>query len=294
MEVFDSEFFAGLDRLALVLKRKPRMGMNGGRKSSAKGSSVEFSDFREYLLGDDPRYIDWNVCGRLDRLFVKLFMEEKEGIFHILLDASASMGCGKERRARQLTAMLAYIALRNLDRVYVSFLHPDGKTWTSRGMTGSRSFEELLFQLEKMEFYGETRLYESVRQLRLHGQGMTILISDFFDYSDQEALFRFLIYKKQEIVLLHLLSEEERNPSFLGSSNLIDEETREELRLTMSLQTRQEYKKSLEDMERELGRRAIRYQAAYVPCTAEQKPEQIILKLLRGEKQTGRKGGSKR
>lgn len=283
--LFDSEFFAGLSRLTLVMKRKPSMGINGGRKSSAKGSSVEFSDFREYLLGDDLRYIDWNVYGRLDKLFVKLFMEEKEGVFHILLDASSSMTYGKDRKARQLAAMLAYMAIQNLDRVYVSFLYADGRTRTTRGLTGRRAFEELLFELERMEFSGETNLYENVRQLNFHGQGMTILLSDFFDYSDKEELLRFLAYKKQETVLIHLLSEEEREPSFPGSSNLIDEETGKELRLTMSGQARREYKKSLDKMEDALGRLAARYQALYLTCTVEREPERILMELTRGSGQ---------
>lgn len=283
--LFDSEFFAGLSRLTLVMKRKPSMGINGGRKSSAKGSSVEFSDFREYLLGDDLRYIDWNVYGRLDKLFVKLFMEEKEGVFHILLDASSSMTYGKDRKARQLAAMLAYMAIQNLDRVYVSFLYANGRTRTTRGLTGRHAFEELLFELERMEFSGETNLYENVRQLNFHGQGMTILLSDFFDYSDKEELLRFLAYKKQETVFIHLLSEEEREPSFPGSSNLIDEETGKELRLTMSGQARREYKKSLDKMEDALGRLAARYQALYLTCTAEREPERILMELTRGSGQ---------
>ncbi|KSV58434.1 DUF58 domain-containing protein [Acetivibrio ethanolgignens] len=292
--LFDSEFFAGLSRLTLVMKKKPRMGMNGGRKSSAKGSSVEFSDFREYLLGDDLRYIDWNAYGRLNKLFVKLFMEEKEGIFHILLDASASMTYGKDRKARQLAAMLAYMAIQNLDRVYVSFLHADGRVQTTRGLTGRRAFKELLFQLERMEFYGETNLYESARQLNFHGQGMTIILSDFFDYSDKEELLRFLVYKKQETVLLQLLSEEEREPSFLGNSNLIDEETGKELRLTMSGQAKREYKRSLDKMEDTLGRLAVRYQAVYLTCIAEREPEQILMELTRGGGKGRKEGGSKR
>ncbi len=278
-KLFGPEFFAGLNRLSLVMKRKPRTGLSGGRKSAAKGSSVEFSDFREYILGDDVRYIDWNAYGRFDRLFVKLFMEEKEGIFHILIDGSSSMRYGKDKKARQLAAMLSYMAIKNLDRVYVSFLYEDGKVRTTKGLTGQRAFEELLRILEEMEFYGTTALLDSVKRIHFHGPGMTVLISDFFEYSDREEIFRFLSYKKQEIVLLHLLSEEERNPSFAGSSNLIDEETKEELRLTMARQVRTEYQRSLKELEDSLGRFSRKYGALYLPCVAEKEPERVLLEL---------------
>lgn len=288
--LFDKEFFAGLTRLSLVLKKKPRTGLGGGRKSAARGSSVEFSDFREYMLGDDVRYIDWNAYGRLDRLFVKLFMEEKEGIFHILIDGSSSMTYGKDRKARQLAAMFAYMAVKNSDRTYVSFLYEDKKIYTTRGITGYRAFEELLLTLEQMQFHGKTDLFGSIQKLPFHGQGMTIIISDFFDSSDKEELLRFLTYKKQEIVLLQLLSEEEKKPFFEGSSNLIDEETGEELRLTMTNQTRKAYTKSLSMMEEGLSRAAGKYGAIYLPCVAQKGAERILLELTKDRQGNQKRG----
>ena len=93
--LFDGEFFARLHTLRMSNKMKLTSGMSGGRKSSAKGNSVEFSDFREYMLGDDIRKIDWNAYGRMNRLFIKLFQEEKEGLFRIFLDGSKSMDYGE-------------------------------------------------------------------------------------------------------------------------------------------------------------------------------------------------------
>lgn len=281
-KLFDRKFFAGLNRLSLVMKKKPRAGLSGSRKSSAKGSSVEFSDFREYLLGDDLRYIDWNAYGRLDRLFVKLFMEEKEGIFHILLDGSLSMTYGKDRQARQLTAMLTYMIVKNLDRVHVSFLYEEGNAKMVKGLTGQQAFEKVLPPLENMEFYGKTSLLESVKKIPIRQQGMTILISDFFDSGSCEELLRYLSFKKQEVVLLHLLSKEERMPSFLGNSNLIDAETGEQLRLTMTAKAKVEYGKSLEAMEAAMGRICKRYGAIYLPCVAQEEPERALFELTMG------------
>ena len=98
--VFDQEFFKKLNTLKMNLPMQLNQGMSGIRKSSAKGSSVEFSDFREYMLGDDIRRIDWNAYGRTDKLYIKQFMEEKEGIFQIFLDTSKSMVFGQVTKAR--------------------------------------------------------------------------------------------------------------------------------------------------------------------------------------------------
>ena len=98
-DLFDAGFFARLNHLKLASHIRLDKGLSGGRKSSAKGSSVEFSDFREYLPGDDIRRIDWNVYGRLDKLYVKQFMEEKEALYHVFLDTSASMDFGQGKKS---------------------------------------------------------------------------------------------------------------------------------------------------------------------------------------------------
>lgn len=95
--VFDKGFFDKLNTLKMSLNMRLNQGMSGIRKSSAKGSSVEFSDFREYMMGDDIRRIDWNAYGRTDKLYIKQFMEEKEGIFQIFIDTKRSMEFGKSK-----------------------------------------------------------------------------------------------------------------------------------------------------------------------------------------------------
>ena len=92
--MLDAAFFDRLSRLRLAMGNKSSLNRTGNRKSMQKGSSTEFSDFREYMPGDDIRRIDWNAYGRLDRLFVKEYMEEKESIVSILIDTSASMDYG--------------------------------------------------------------------------------------------------------------------------------------------------------------------------------------------------------
>src|SRR5438874_7174116 len=122
---FTSEFLAQLERLSLLSRRIFRGRVKGERRSPRKGSSVEFSDYRAYGVGDDLRYVDWNIYGRLDRLYLKLFVDEEDLCLHLLLDASASMNFGEPSKLRygaQVAAALGFVGLANLERVGVGVL----------------------------------------------------------------------------------------------------------------------------------------------------------------------------
>src|SRR5512134_1936348 len=121
--VFDEAFLRQLERLLLLLKSPVRGGLKGGRRSVKRGQSVEFADYRDYALGDDLRQLDWNVYARLEKLFVKLFIEEEDLTITILLDASASMAHGRPDKlvfAKRAAAALGYIGLASEDRVTLS------------------------------------------------------------------------------------------------------------------------------------------------------------------------------
>src|SRR5881628_3245432 len=122
---FSSEFLAQLERLSLLSRRIFRGRVKGERRSPRKGQSVEFFDYRAYGVGDDLRYVDWNIYGRLDRLHVKLFLDEEDLCLHLIVDASASMGFGRPTKldyAVRLAAALGFVGLVNLERVGVGVL----------------------------------------------------------------------------------------------------------------------------------------------------------------------------
>src|SRR5690242_6698871 len=123
--VFDEAFLRQLERLLLLMRSPVRGGLKGGRRSVKRGQSVEFADFRDYTLGDDLRQLDWNVFARLEKLFVKLFVEEEDVTITFLLDASASMASGtpsKLQFAKRAAAALGYIGLASEDRVAIASL----------------------------------------------------------------------------------------------------------------------------------------------------------------------------
>src|SRR5437899_398388 len=139
--------------------------MKGERKSKRKGQSVEFMDFRNYVVGDDLRFLDWNLYGRLDRLFIRLFLEEEDLHFYILLDNSLSMDFGSPSKlhyAKQVAAALAFIGLVNMDRVVIEAFN-DRLTQSMPAVRGRRSLWRLMDFLQKIDSAGPSDLKRAMR-----------------------------------------------------------------------------------------------------------------------------------
>ena len=177
--IFNEDFFKKLNKINMYINFKLSGGTQGGRKSKAKGVSVEFSDYREYAPGDDFRRIDWNAYGRFDKFFVKVFMEEREGLFNFFIDKSKSMDYGKYNKketALKIVAALSYIALNNLDRVNISTMN-DGVIENLKTSTGNKGFQKILRDLENINFDGSTDLSSSIKKRHLNLRGISIVVS---------------------------------------------------------------------------------------------------------------------
>lgn len=264
--VFDSDFFDKLNTLKMSLYMRLSQGMSGIRKSSAKGSSVEFSDFREYILGDDIRRIDWNAYGRSDKLYIKQFMEEKEAIFHIFIDTSRSMTFGeipKSKMALQTAGALSYIILNNLDRVYINEMKENSVS-RGKGVTGVSAFSHVLADLERITFDGRTNLNRTILSRPVQIGGVSFIISDFLDPAGVEEAVKYLSYRKQTIVLIHILSKEEVEVDYEGTLNIRDMETGERVKITMSNATIKSYKEQLANMQASLRTLAKKYGTGYI------------------------------
>src|SRR3954451_1838584 len=158
--LLDPQFLARLEQLELVSRRIFRGRMKGERRSPRKGQSVEFADFRNYVVGDDLRFLDWNLYARLVRLFLRLFMEEEDLHFYLLIDNSLSMDFGtptKLHYAKQVAAALAFIGLVNLDRVVVEAFN-NRLVQSLPAVRGRRSLGRVLGFLEKLEPAGPSDL----------------------------------------------------------------------------------------------------------------------------------------
>ena len=231
------------------MKQPVRGGLKGGRRSVKRGQSVEFADYRDYALGDDLRQLDWNVYARLEKLFVKLFIEEEDVTITFLLDASPSMAFGRPEKllfAKRAAAALGYIALAGEDRVVVTAL--TGRTARRQGgLRGSGRVFRLLANLSTIQpAAGATDLLASARHAAamLPGRGVIVLISDLLDPA-ADRVIRELAATGSELIVLHVLSPEELDPPLEGDLRLVDSESGEGIDVTVDLATLDDYRARL-------------------------------------------------
>jgi uncharacterized protein (DUF58 family) len=224
--LLDPEFLHKLEQLELVSRRIFVGRMKGERKSKRRGSSVEFAEHRNYTFGDDLRHIDWNVYGRLDRLFLKLFLEEEDLHVYTMLDTSLSMDFGnptKLRYGKQVAAALAFIGLVNHDRVLVDTFSAQLDQGL-HGIRGRSQMWRIVGYLDHLEASGQSNLTAAAREfaIRHAGKGVVVVISDFLDKSGYQDALRYLLARNMDIYVIHILSQEEVAPELVGDLRLID------------------------------------------------------------------------
>lgn len=238
-----------LERLELVSRKIFRGRLKGERRSRRKGQSVEFADFRNYVPGDDLRFIDWNLYARLDRLFLKLFLEEEDLHFFALVDASTSMDFGEPSKltyARQLAGALGFVGLCRADRVKIEAL---GCSLSRPGpvLRGRRSLWRMLEYLEGIEPGQNVSLDQGLRDfcLRNTGKGILVLITDLMDKNGYEHAMRFLLAQQMDVYVIHVLCPEELNPEVKGDLKLVDCEDQDVAEITVSRPLLERYQRTL-------------------------------------------------
>jgi uncharacterized protein (DUF58 family) len=244
-----SDVMAQLERLELVTRKVFRGRMKGERRSKRKGQSVEFADFRQYVPGDDLRSLDWNLYARLDKLIVKLFLEEEDLHFFTLIDASLSMDFGnptKLQYAKQLAAALGFVGLIRTDRVRIETL---GQSAADRGpvLRGRRGVWRMLQYLDGIEAGETVSLAQGVKNfcIRNSGKGIVVLITDLMDKEGYEAALRYLVSQQMDVYVIHVLSQEELDPDVKGDLKLVDCEDQDIAEITVSAPLLAKYKSTL-------------------------------------------------
>jgi len=265
--LFDEGFFKKLEYLALVARKTFTGQLRAERRTKKIGSGIEFADHRKYSAGDDFRYLDWNVYGRLDRLLLRLFEEEEDLHIYLLIDCSTSMQLGdplKLHYAMQVAAALSYIGLANLDRVgmipFSDRLHD--RLAPARGKR--RIFKVFDF-LRSIEAGGVTRLDECMSKFvhREKRRGLAVVISDFYDPAGFEAGINELRYNKFEPFVLQVFDRDEASPPLHGDLAIVDCETGETKEITVSRSLlaayQAEHAKYCAELEAFCTKRAIPY-----------------------------------
>ena len=281
----DPQFLHRLEQLELV-SRKIFMGrMKGERRSKKKGQSSEFADYRNYVVGDDLRFLDWNLYARLDKLFLRLFMEEEDLHFYVLIDNSLSMDFGKPTKlhyAKQVAAALGFIGLVNLDRVVVEAFN-ERLTQRLPAVRGRRSLWRLMDFLQKIEPAGPSDLRNALRtfSLKCSGKGIVVLLSDLMDKGGYEEALRYLVARQLDIYVIQILSQEEIEPEIVGDLQLVDVEDEDIAEITVSGPLLKRYKQNLAAYRASLHEFCAHRGVTYL-FTSNQVPfERLVLSYLR-------------
>jgi len=278
------EMLGRLERMELVSRKVFRGRMKGERRSRRKGQSVEFADFRNYVPGDDLRFIDWNMYARLDKLFLKLFLEEEDLHFYALIDASASMSFGDPTKlhvAKQLAAALGYVGMCRADRVRVAALGPPGAAAPT--LRGKASLWKMLNYLDTVQPVHNVSLADGVKDfvLRNPGTGIVVLLTDLMDKQGYEAALRMLLGRRMDVFVVHILAPEEIDPPLQGDLKLIDIEDADEAEVTVNGALLQRYKQTVDAFIDQSRTFCSQRDMTYLLTRTDQSVEELVTKYLR-------------
>ncbi len=228
--VIDEAFLSELESLQTILKNNIAGMFGGNRQTKNFGSSCEFADYRDYVPGDDVSKIDWNAYARFDKLYQKLYLDERQMHTKIYIDASRSMNHGaddeKATQAIKLAAAFAYLSICEMDRVSIYTISGGELIEVVSGMVGKDSYLNCINKLNEIEFTSDAKISDAILPSSVgHGDGFSILISDFLTDDDYEQAIDRLAQAKRDVVCVQILSREEINPQIRGKMHLFDVET---------------------------------------------------------------------
>lgn len=226
--VIDEAFLSEIEALQTILKNNVAGMFGGNHQSKNFGSSCEFADYRDYMPGDDISKIDWNVYARFDKLYQRLYLDERQMHTKIYIDASRSMQHGsleKSEQAIRMAAAFAYLSVNEMDKVSIYAIHGNQVDEVISGMVGKDSYLNYINKLNDIDFDSSACISEAILTSKIGmGDGYSILISDFLTDEDFERAIDKFAEKKRDILCVQILSRDELNPQFRGKMHLFDSE----------------------------------------------------------------------
>ena len=283
-------FFSQLETLSLEL-RADLAGFFGGKHLvRTYGQTVEFADYREYVLGDDIRRIDWNLYSRFEKFFLKLFTDERQMHTQIYLDCSASMGRDNPAKAQYAiatAAALGYLSVHNMDKVSYHLISGEKASNPFGTIVGKRAFFSAISKLEELEFDGDSNLSAAITGSQDVGSndGLTLIISDFFTDSDWKKAVDYLVYKKRQVLLVQILTPDEKDPLYTGRVNLIDLESEnvlddKNMKINIDRASQIAYEEAMRDFLEDIHSFCNSRGAAFVTVSTDQPIEKMLFKEL--------------
>ncbi len=302
------ELLRRLEQFQLLAARRAKSSVKGERRSRARGQSVEFADYRNYVHGDDFRYLDWNLYGRLERLFLKLYEEERELPVRIFLDASESMTFGEPRKfdfARQVAAAIGYVALCGFDRVSVN-VFPDPPSDAEAGealrlpppvsrtqelaarsalrsVRGRKSAIQFFQNLGALTAGGPARLNQALRRGALEARqaGVAVVLSDFLDPAGYETGLTALVGRGFQVDIVQILAPDELSPTTFGDLRLVDSETGAVQEVTFGRYRLRSYQQTVQNFLQRLREFCRGRGINFFTANSNTSLEELLLKQLR-------------
>jgi uncharacterized protein (DUF58 family) len=290
MSLLSAELLRRLEQFQLIAQRRAKSSAKGERRSRARGQSVEFADHRNYVPGDDFRYLDWNLFGRLDRLFLKLYEEERELPVRIFLDASESTNFGSPRKidfAKQIAAAVGYVALCGFDRVSVNVFPeaPEQNIARSglRRVRGRKSSLTFFQNLNQVHPKGAADFNAALRRGALEARqaGVAVVLSDFLDPAGYESGLSALVARGFHVNAVQILAPEEMNPDTYGDLKLIDSESGIVQEVTFGKYRLAAYQQTVRNYCRRLKEYCQARGISFFTTTSDASLEKLLLKQLR-------------
>ena len=295
------ELLRRLEQFQLLAARRAKSSAKGERRSRARGQSVEFADYRDYVPGDDFRYLDWNLYGRLERLFLKLYEEERELPVRIFLDASESMTFGEPRKfdfARQVAAAVGYVALSGFDRVSVipfpevsaesagdraGRLAEMAARGALRSVRGKRSAIQFFASLSALTAGGPASLNQALRRGALEARqaGVAVVLSDFLDPAGYESGLSALVGRGFQVDLVQILAPEELSPVTFGDLRLVDSESGGVQEVTFGRYRMKAYQQTVQNFIQRLREFCQARGINFFTASSNTGLEELLLKQLR-------------
>ena len=282
--LLDNGVLARLEKMRIASTRRFTDRRKGERLSGRVGTSNEFSDYRNYVSGDDVRFVDWNVFARLNRPFLKLYRQEEEMHVDVLLDGSSSMTFeGKFERAGQLAAAFGVMGLLGTERVSVTVLNsPDKRPVRLPPCTGRANMMKLFAFLEAAEAGGSELIDEGIELFLRHhvGRGIAVVISDFLTFGDMKRAFNRLFSAGLETFGIQVLGPGEIEPEIDGDVRLVDCETDSTMDISAG-ELRDLYHEHNLAFQSELADLCRQRSGRFVSISTEQAVEWVLFDLLR-------------
>ncbi len=244
-------FLQQVERLQTIVKNNVAGLFGGSHQSKTYGSSCDFADYRDYMPGDDIKKIDWNAYARFDKLYYKLYLDERQVHTRIYIDGSRSMSYGhskKDVQAIRIAATIAYLSICEMDKVSVYVIREHGLEEVISAMFGRERYYLEIGKLNSILFEGDSFISDAILPSVVgYGDGLSVILSDFLTDNNYESAIDYLATKKRDVLCMQILSSEELKPKARGKMHFFDsEDNKKEYRRNIGRDILNAYKQAVE------------------------------------------------